>query len=155
MPTRTASTTADALRNAGWAGAALAAGASVLHWITTSSDTHAWSADAALSLVAGAGLMTLAIALAAGPGSARTTRAVALVGAAGTAAVLLAFVLLVLLEPAATTTELGHAGHGAGDQGLSSVEVVRTAVELGLVGVLLWLHRLAGGHRPETSSAAP
>lgn len=154
MQTRTASTTADGLRNGVWAATALAAGASLLHWVTTSTDTHSWSADAALSLAAGAGLMTLAIALVAGPWSARTTRAIALIGAAGSAAVVLAFVLLVLLEPAVTITDGGHAGHGVADERLSSVEVVRTVVEVGLGGVLLWVHRLAGIDRPEISPAA-
>ena len=154
MQTRTASPTAQALRNAGWAAMALAASASLLHWITTSNDTHSWTADAALALVAGAGLMTLAIALAAGPRSAGAVRAIAVVGMAGTAAVLLAFVVLVLLEPPVTATVGGHAGHGAGGEGLSSTEVVRTALELGLVAVLLWLHRLAGRHLPQISSAA-
>lgn len=148
METRTASPTADALRNAAWAAMALAAGASLLHWITTSTDTHSWTVDAALSLVAGAGLMALAIAVAAGPWSARTTRAIAVIGAAATAAVVIAFVLLVLLEPPATAVDVVHAGHGAGGEALSSMEVVRTAVELALVGVLLWIHRLAGGRVP-------
>jgi hypothetical protein len=148
MQTRIASTNADALRNATWAATALAAGASLLHWITTGTDTHSWSADAGLALVAGAGLMTLAIALAAGPWGPRRTRAIALGGAAATAAVILAFVLLVLLEPPVTAVDAGHAGHGAGGEGLSSTEVVRTAVEVGLVGVLLWLHRLAGSADP-------
>lgn len=154
METRTERTNADAMRNAGWAAVALAAGGSLLHWITTSTDTHSWTADAGLSLVAGAGLMTLAIGLSAGPWRPRTTGWIAIVGAAYTTVVALAFVLLVLLEPAVPPLDSGHAGHGAGGAGLSSAEVVRTTIELGLVGVLVWLHRLSGRHGPEISPAA-
>lgn len=151
MQTRTAAPNADAMRNAGLAAMALAAAASLLHWITTSSDTHSWSTDAVLALVAGTMLITLTIALAAGPWSARMTRTIALAGAAAALAIVLAFVLLAILEPTAASVDAGHAGHGAGGEGVSSTEVVRTAVEIGLVGVLLWLYRLTGrpgGIRP-------
>jgi len=40
-----------------WVAAALAATASLLHWITTGTGTHDWAGDAVVSLVAGAALM--------------------------------------------------------------------------------------------------
>ena len=63
------------LARATWLAAGLAAIASLLHWITTSTDTHSWTGDAVLSLVAGAGLMLLALTLAARSWGPRTARA--------------------------------------------------------------------------------
>lgn len=141
-----------------WVAAALAAAASLLHWITTGTVTHSWSGDAVVSLVAGAALMALAITLAAGPWGPRTTRTLYLVGAVGTAVVVMAVLLPVLSE--VTSGHAGGAGHtghdvggGDGGDGIVSAGVVRTAVELILVAVLVWMHRLTAPDEAELSRA--
>ena len=127
-----------------WVAAALSAGASLLHWIATSTDTHTWSSAAVVSLVAGAALMGLAILLTARPWSAPTARTIYLVGAVGTAVVVIAFLLPLLSE--ATSGHAGdvaHAGHDVGGgEAIAIVNVVRTAGEVALTGVLVWLHRM-------------
>jgi hypothetical protein len=132
--------------------AALAAGASLLHWIgTDNTDTHSWSGDALVSLVAGAALMGLAIVLVARPRSVRTARAVYLVGAVGTAVVVMA-VLLPLLS-GATSGHAGnaaHSGHDAGGaEGIASADAIRAALELVLIGVLAWMYRMTGRAHPD------
>lgn len=143
------------LAGATWVAAALAASGSLLHWITTSTDAHSWSGEAAVSLVAGAALMALAMLLAAGPWSARTTRTICLIGAVGTAVVLAAFLLPVLSElTSGHAGQAGHGGHGmAGEEAIGSAAVVRTTVEAILIGVLAWLHRLLGGPEANLSGA--
>lgn len=129
-----------------WVAAALAAAASLLHWIGTNTDTHAWSGDAVVALVAGAGLMALAMVLVARPWSDAAARTIYLVGAAATAVVVMAF-LLPLLSGLTTghVDTSGHAGHdvGGGDW-IATANVVRTTLEVALVGVLLWMHRRMG-----------
>lgn len=126
--------------------AAAAACASLLHWIGTTTDTHAWSIDAAVSLLAGAGLMALAITLAGRPLSIRMVRRVCLIGAVGTAVVVIAFLLPVLSEVTSGHAEQAeHAGHAlAGGEALIAAEVVRTTLELVLIGLLVWIHRATG-----------
>lgn len=138
-----------------WLGAALAAGASLLHWSTTGTDTHDWSGDAVVSLVAGAALMGLALLLAARPWSAETTRTICLIGAMGTAVVLVFFLLPVLSEATSGhARQAGHGGHGmAGDDAAVSADVVRMTLEAVLIGVLVWLHRLTSRPRADLSSA--
>ena len=133
-----------ALTSGTWVAAALSAGASLLHWITTRTDTHSWSGDAVLSLLAGAALMGLAIVLVARPWSAPTARTIYLAGALGTAVVVIAF-LLPLLSGATSGHggDAGHAGHDVGaDDWTAVVTVMRTAAEGVLIGVLVWLHRM-------------
>jgi peptidoglycan/LPS O-acetylase OafA/YrhL len=125
-----------------WGAAALAAGSSLSYWLTTDTDTHSWSADAVVSLVAGAALMGLAIALLAGRSSRRTTRATYLVGAAGTAVMLL-FLVVPLLQGQPPAE--GHAGHAMpAEEPMAAMGSVRIAAEAALIAVLLWLHRLSG-----------
>jgi hypothetical protein len=135
-----------ALTSGTWVAAALSAGASLLHWITTSTDTHSWSGDAVVSLVAGAALMGLAIVLVARPWSVRAARTVNVVGGVGTALVVIAFILPVL--SAATSGHAGDAGHAGHDVGggeaVAAANAVRTVLEVALVGVLLWMHRMTG-----------
>lgn len=134
------------LTSAIWVAAALSAGSSLLHWLTTSTDTHSWSGDAAVSLVAGTGLMGLAMLLVARPWSAPTVRAISLLGAVGTAVVVIA-VLLPLLSGAASghAGTPGHVGHDVeGGETIAVVEVIRTTAEVALIGVLAWLHRATG-----------
>lgn len=147
MQTRTdAGAPAERVPSAAWLAAGLASGASLLHWISTGSATHSWSAEAVVSLLAGAGLMGLALVLAARPWSLRQARAVYLIGALGTTVVLAAFVLpvalaLVLPQPSGT----GHGGHAAGGDGIAGIDGIRMAAEGALIGVLLWLYRRPGG----------
>lgn len=124
--------------------AAVAAGASLLNWVGTTTDTHSWSSDAVISLLGGAGLMALAIALAGRPWSLRTLRTLCLVGAVGTAVALMAYLLPVLSELTSGHAEQGeHAGHTlAGSDALITAEVVRTAMEVILIGLLAWMHRV-------------
>jgi len=147
MQTRTeAGAAPTALSGATWLAAGLAAGASLLRWLGTDTDTHSWSSDALVSLVAGAGLMALAVALVAWRWGARTARSAYLIGAAGTATVVMAFLIpLALGQPPST----GHEGHGVQDgDGIAMVEWIRTLAELSLVGVLLWLYRRSEGRGP-------
>jgi len=139
---------AQSLDGATWLAAALSAGASLLHWIATDSDTHNWSGDTVVSLVAGAALMALAIALMARPWNVRTARAMYLIGAVATAGVVIAFLLSLLLAQPSTP---GHVGHDVHGEHIATVDAIRTTVEVALIGVLLWKLRLtgqphAGGH---------
>lgn len=143
------------MAGATWLAAALAAGASLLHWLTTSTDTHDWSGDAVVSLVAGGALMALALLLAARPWSAETTRTICLIGAAGTAVVLMFFLLPVLSEvTSGHPRQASHDAHGmAGDDAAVSADVVRMTLEALLIGALAWLHRLTGRPRADLSAA--
>jgi hypothetical protein len=149
-------TTAGALPIGTWVATALAAGASLLHWITTSTDTHSWSGEAVVSLIAGAGLMALAMVLAAGSLSVRIVRAVFLIGAVATAAVVVAF-LLPLLSGVTSghVDDAGHAGHavGAGDE-VAILDAVLIAVQVALIGVLLWMYRVTGRVRSDDAENA-
>lgn len=139
-----------------WLAAALAAGASLLHWITTSTATHDWSGDAVVSLVAGAALMALALLLAARPWSAETSRTICLIGAVGTAVALVFFLLPELSEATSGhARQAVHDGHGmAGGDAAVSADVARMTLEAVLIGVLVWLLRLTGRPRA-TFSAEP
>lgn len=135
-----------AMTSGTWVAVALSAGASLLHWIgtRTGTGTHNWSSDAVISLVAGAALMGLSILLVARPWSGRTARTLYLLGAMGTAVVVMAF-LLPLLSGATSghAGEVDHAGHPVeGGQAIAIVTVVRSAGEVALIGVLVWLHRM-------------
>lgn len=147
---------AGALTSGTWVAAALSAGASLLHWITTSTDTHSWSGEAVVSLIAGAGLMALAMVLAAGSLSVRIVRAVFLIGAVATAAVVVAF-LLPLLSGVTSghVDDAGHAGHavGAGDE-VAILDAVLIAVQVALIGVLLWMYRVTGRVRSDDAENA-
>lgn len=144
------------LAQATWVAVALAATASLLHWITTSTDTHSWSGDAVVSLAAGAGLMLLALTLAARPWSTGTARTIYLAGAVGTAVVVVAVLLPVLSElTSGHAAGPGHAGHDvAGDPTIVAAAALRTTVEVILVGLLAWMHRLAGRDEPGLTGAA-
>lgn len=127
-----------------WVAGALAAGASVMHWIGTDTETHSWSTDAVISLVAGTALMALAILLVTGPWSVRTAQRIFLVGAIGTAIAVTAFVLPVLSAATSGHAEPNvHSGHevSSGDP-IAIVQTVRTGMELALIGVLVRLQRL-------------
>jgi hypothetical protein len=145
-----------ALPGATWAAAALSASASLLHWIATDTDTHSWSADAVIGLIAGAGLMALAMALVARPWGARTTRALYLIGAVGTAVVVMAFLLPLLSGVTSGHVDNGgHAGHDVnGDGGIVTLDAARMSVQVALVGVLVWMHRVTGRPDPEVTEAA-
>lgn len=140
-----------------WLAAALAAGASLSYWITTDTETHSWSGGAVLSLIAGAALMGLAMALMSRPWSAPTARTIYLFAAVGTAVMVIA-ALLPLLSGATSghAAEAGHAVHDVGGgSDTSIVEVVRTAAEVALIGVLVWLHRMtaSGAHANATEAS--
>jgi len=134
------------LRAATWSAAALAACASLLHWIATDGATHTWSADAAVSLVAGAGLMGLGILLVAAPWSARSARAAYLISATWAVVVVLAVVLPLLSGwTSGHAGDAGHAGHDVGGgEPLAIAGAIRTALEVALIGVLLWMYRMTG-----------
>lgn len=143
------------LARATWVAACLAATASLLHWITTSTDTHSWSGDAVVSLVAGAGLMLLALTLAARPWGSRPARTISLAGAVGTAVVVIAFLLPVLSElTSGHAGEPGHVGHDVGGgEAIVAAAVIRTTLEVMLVGLLAWMHRRTRGDEPGLSGA--
>lgn len=139
-----------------WLAAALAAGASLSYWITTDTETHSWSGGAVLSLIAGAALMGLAMVLLSRPWSAPTARTIYLFAAVGTTAMVIA-ALLPLFSGATSghAADAGHAGHDVGG-GLETaiVEVARTAGQVALIGVLVWLHRTtASGAHPNATEA--
>jgi hypothetical protein len=131
--------------------AGLSALASVLHGIVAPEHTHEGWAYAAVLVVAAVAQMLLAVALLAappwgqrsgsGPSEVRTVRtaqAVYLLGAVGTAAI-------VVLYLTTRTADIHHGGHGAGvvlDGG--TIDVVSRAAELALIGVLARLYQLAG-----------
>ena len=144
------------LAGATWVAAALAATASLLHWVTTSTDTHSWTGEAVVSLVAGAGLMLLALTLAARPWSIRTARTIYVAGAVGTAVVVVALLLPVLSElTSGHTSGPGHAGHDiGGDAATVAATIVRATLEVMLVGLLAWMHRLSARGEPELTGAA-
>lgn len=149
-------TTAGALPIGTRVAAALAAGASLLHWITTSTDTHSWSGEAVVALIAGAGLMALAMILAAGSLSARAARLVFLVGAVATAVVAVVFLLPFLSGLTSGHVEdAGHAGHavGAGDE-VAILDGVLIAVQVALIAVLLWMYRVTGRVRSDGAETA-
>lgn len=125
-----------------WLAAALAAGASLLHWVNTGSDTHDWSATAAFSLLAGVVLMGLAMLLVARPWSASATRTISLLGVAGTALVVVAFLLPVLsTATSGHASDAGHPRHEVADGAIAPVGIIRTAAEVALIGVMAWLYR--------------
>ena len=144
------------LARATWLAAGLAAIASLLHWITTSTDTHSWSGEAVVALIAGAGLMALAMILAAGSLSARAARLVFLVGAVATAVVAVVFLLPFLSGLTSGHVEdAGHAGHavGAGDE-VAILDGVLIAVQVALIAVLLWMYRVTGRVRSDGAETA-
>jgi hypothetical protein len=144
------------LARATWLAAALAATASLLHWVTTSTDTHSWTGEAVVSLVAGAGLMLLALTLAARIWSTGTARTIYLAGAVGTALVVIALLLPVLSEATSGHTGgPGHVGHDVGeDEVMVAAAVARTTVEVTLVGLLAWMHRVSGRDEPGLTGVA-
>lgn len=125
--------------------ATLAAGASLLHWVTIGTQTHSWSAVAAGSLLAGVALMGLALMLVALPWSAGAIRSISLLGAAGTAIVVVAFLLPALSSATSGHAgDAGHPGHEVADGAIALVDIIRTASEVALIGVLAWLYRTTG-----------
>lgn len=147
--------TAGALPIGAWVAAALAAGASLLHWITTSTETHSWSGEAVASLIAGVGLMALAMVLVAGPLSGRTARAMFLVGAVATAVVVVTFLLPLLSGVTSGHVDNpAHAGHDvAGGDEVAILDAALIAVQVALIGVLLWIYRRTG--RVDSDARAP
>lgn len=139
-----------------WVAAALSAAASLLHWLSTDTATHSWSGETVVALIAGAGLMALAMILVTGPWSGRTMRAVSLVGAVGTALVVMAFLLPIL--SGLTTGHVDSGGHSAhdagGNAGIVTLEAALITVQVGLVGVLLWMYRVAARPVREPTEAA-
>lgn len=126
-----------------WVAAALAAGASLSYWITTDTATHVWSGEAVLSLIAGAALAGLAMVLVARPWNASAAREIYLVGAVGTAAMVIA-ALLPLLSGVTSghAADVEHAAHVvAGGQAGATVDALRIVAEVALVGAMVWLHR--------------
>ena len=139
-----------------WVAAALSAAASLLHWLSTDTDTHSWSGEAVIALIAGAGLMALAMILVTGPWSARSARAVYLVGAVGTAVVVMALLLPILSGLTSGHVETGgHAAHdGGGNGGIVTLDAVLITVQAGLVAVLLWMYRVAARPVRDPTEAA-
>ncbi len=134
-----------------WIAAGLAAGASLLRWLATDTQsTHAWSLGTLVALVAAAAQMTLAVALvgtstqagtATGRPTAagtRTSHAVYLIGALVSAAILLAFVPALFPGDAEGSA---HGGHGGGAEAVAPLDAVRLSIEVTVTGLLLAMYR--------------
>ena len=133
-----------------WFAAGLSALASVLHGIVAPEHTHEGWAYAAVLVLAAVAQMVYAVVLLAAPwgqrsgsgrcgvGTERTARAVYLLGAAGTAAIMVLYLTT-------RTAGIHHEGHATGvvlDGG--TIDLISRAAELALIGVLARLYQLAG-----------
>lgn len=137
-----------------WLAAVLAASASLLHWAAGENNTHQGSLAGVLLIVAAAAQVLLAMLLvlapwrSAGARGADLERTVYMVGAALNAALVVVVALPLVLAPSADPHPAGHAMAQAEVIGL--LNVVALTMEVILVGLLLWMARLAGHRAPVT-----
>jgi len=135
-----------------WLAAGLAAGASLLHWAAGEINTHQGSVAGVLLIVAAAAQVLLAMLLVLAPWSGAGARRAGLertvygAGAALNAAIVLAMALPLVLATSANPHPSAHAMAQA--EGLVPLNIVGLAVEVILVGLLLWMVRLAGRPAP-------
>jgi len=133
-----------------WLAAGLAAGASLLHWAAGENNTHQASAAGVLLIAAASAQVLLAMLLVlapwrgAGAPRAGLERTVYVAGAALNTAVFLALALPLVLTPSADPHPSAHAMAQA--EGIGPLTIVALATEVVLVGLLLWMVRLAGRH---------
>lgn len=135
-----------------WLAAGLAAGASLLHWAAGENTTHQASVGSVLLIVAASAQVLLAMLLVlapwrgAGARRAGLERPVYVAGAALNTAIILVLALPLVLAPSADSHPSAHAMAQA--EGIGPLTIVALAMEVILVGLLLWMVRLAGRPAP-------
>lgn len=135
-----------------WLAAGLAAGASLLHWAAGENNTHQGSVAGVLLIAAAAAQVLLAMLLVlapwrgAGARRAALERTVYVAGAALNTAIVLALALPLVVAPSADPHPSAHAMAQA--EGIGPLNIIALAVEVILVGLLLWMVRLAGRPAP-------
>ena len=133
-----------------WLAAGLAAGASLLHWAVGENTTHQASVGSVLLIVTASAQVLLAMLLVlapwrgAGARRAGLERQVYVAGAALNTAIVLALALPLVMAPSADPHPSAHAM--AQVAGIGPLKIVALAIEVILVGLLLWMVRLAGRH---------